>query len=120
MRTRYLARSPYNLVRVILGAAQEGDSETSNVYTRAVAHMQEWIATGILAEDVTRGVYPYFQEFTEPDSGERLVSKGFSALGALEDYSKNIIHRHEQTLSGPKKDRRALLQQTRAQFEPIF
>ena len=37
----------------------------------------------ILAQDAEPGVFPYFQEFTVPDTGERLVRKGFIALGAL-------------------------------------
>ena len=120
MRTRYLSLSPYNLVRVILGERQPDDSETQNVYTRAAGYLRDWIANGILAKDAEPGVYPYFQEFTLPDTGERLVRKGFIALGALEEYSAGIVHRHEQTLSGPKKDRTELLRATHAHFGQIF
>ena len=120
MRTRYLSLSPYNLVRVILGERQPQDSETENVYTRAATFLREWIESGILAQDAKPGVFPYFQEFTVPDSGERLVRKGFIALGALEEYSAGIVHRHEQTLSGPKKDRTELLRATHAHFGQIF
>ena len=120
MRSRYLALSPYNLVRVILGERQESDSDADNVYTRAAAHLKDWIASGALARDAEPGIYPYFQEFTVPDTGERLVRKGFIALGAIEDYSANIVHRHEQTLSGPKKDRMELLRHTHAHFGLIF
>ena len=120
MRTRYLSLSPYNLVRVILGERQPQDSETENVYTRAATFLREWIERGILAQDAKPGVFPYFQEFTVPDSGERLVRKGFIALGALEEYSAGIVHRHEQTLSGPKKDRTELLRATHAHFGQIF
>ena len=119
-QARYLAQSPYNLVRVILGERKTDDNETDNVYTRAADYLNDWIASGILAQDAEPGVYPYFQEFTVPDSGERLVRKGFIALGAVEDYSANIVHRHEQTLTGPKKDRLELLRHTRAHFGQIF
>jgi Uncharacterized conserved protein len=64
--------------------------------------------------------YAYFQEFAVPDTGEKLTRKGFIGLGAVEDYSANIVHRHEQTLSGPKKDRRQVLEHTRAHFGQIF
>jgi uncharacterized protein (DUF1015 family) len=120
MRSRYLSLSPYNLVRVILGERQAADSETDNVYTRAAGFLNEWIASGILARDGAVGVFPYFQEFTLPDTGERLVRKGFIALGAVEDYSAKIVHRHEQTLSGPKKDRLELLRHTHAHFGQLF
>jgi uncharacterized protein (DUF1015 family) len=119
-QARYLAESPYNLVRVILGERKPGDDETDNVYTRAAGYLNHWIAAGILAKDAEPGVYPYFQEFAVPDTGERLVRKGFIALGAVEDYSANIVHRHERTLAGPKKDRLELLRHTRAHCELIF
>jgi uncharacterized protein (DUF1015 family) len=120
MQQRYLSLSPYNLVRVILGEKKDGDSETENVYTRAAAHLNDWIANGVLARDSEPGIYPYFQEFTVPDTGERLVRKGFIALGQVEDYSANIVHRHEQTLAGPKKDRLELLRHTHAHPEQLF
>jgi uncharacterized protein (DUF1015 family) len=120
MRRRYLALSPYNLVRVILGEPMPGDSETGNVYTRAAEYLNQWTAGGILARDPEAGLFPYFQEFTVPDTGERLVRKGFIALGAVEEYSAGVVHRHEQTLSGPKKDRLELLRHTHAHFGQIF
>ncbi len=120
MRTRYLSLSSYNLVRVILGETRPSDSEADNVYTRANRHLSDWIANGALAQDSAPGVFPYFQEFTEPDTGERLVRKGFIALGAVEEYSAGIVHRHEQTLSGPKKDRLELLRHTHAHFGQLF
>lgn len=120
MRSRYLSLSPYNLVRVILGERSDSDSDTDNVYTRASRHLNEWTACGILAKDAAPALFGYFQEFTVPDTGERLVRKGFIGLGAVEDYSANIVHRHEQTLSGPKKDRLELLRHTHAHFGQIF
>jgi len=120
MRSRYLAASPYNLVRVILGEPSPADSDRDNIYTRAAAHLEQWIASGILVRDSQPGVFPYFQEFTVPDTGERLLRKGFIALGKVEDYSKGVVHRHEQTLSGPKKDRLELLRHTRAHFGQLF
>jgi uncharacterized protein (DUF1015 family) len=120
MQARYLAQSPNNLVRVILGERKQGDNEAANVYTRANGYLGVWISSGVLAQDPEPGIYPYFQEFTLPDTGERLVRKGFIALGAVEDYASKVVHRHERTLAGPKKDRLELLRHTRAHCELIF
>jgi uncharacterized protein (DUF1015 family) len=120
MQARYLSLSPHNLVRVILGERKDDDNDSNNVYTRAAAHLNDWISSGVLARDPEPAVYPYFQEFTVPDTGERLVRKGFIGLGAVEEYSANIVHRHEQTLAGPKKDRMQVLQHTHAHFGQIF
>jgi uncharacterized protein (DUF1015 family) len=120
MRSRYLSLNPHNLVRVILGERGAEDSESDNVYTRAARYLDDWIARGVLAQDSQPGIFPYFQEFTVPDTGERLVRKGFIALGAVEDYSAGVVHRHEQTLSGPKKDRLELLRHTHAHCGQLF
>jgi uncharacterized protein (DUF1015 family) len=120
MHARYLAASPYNLVRIILGEKREFDTESENVYTRAAQYLGDWIREGVLAQDATPGFYAYSQEFEVPDSGERLTRQGFIGLGKLEDYSANVVYRHEQTLTGPKKDRRELLNHTRAHFGQIF
>ena len=120
MRARYLAASPYNLVRVILGERYASDDASNNVYTRAASHFRSWIAEGILARDPAPGFYAYFQEFAVPDTGERAIRKGFIGLGKVEDYAAQIVYRHEQTLSGPKKDRRQVLDHTRAHFGQIF
>jgi uncharacterized protein (DUF1015 family) len=120
MQARYLSLSPYNLVRLILGERFATDTGADNVYTRAAGLLRDWIEAGILERDAEPGLYAYFQKFTVPDTGERRERKGFIGLGAVEDYSAGVVHRHEQTLSGPKKDRLELLRHTRAHFGQIF
>ncbi|MGA3187841.1 MAG: DUF1015 domain-containing protein [Bryobacteraceae bacterium] len=120
MHARYLEASPYNLVRIILGEKHEFDNDSKNVYTRAAGYLDQWIREDVLAQDAAPGFYAYSQEFVEPDSGQTLKRQGFIGLGKLEDYSADIVYRHEQTLTGPKKDRRELLNHTRAHFEQLF
>jgi len=119
-QAKYLAASPYNLVRVILGEHFASDNDAHNVYTRSARYFQQWIQKGILAQDHVPGFYAYFQDFEVPDTRQRATRTGFIGLGQVEDYSAGIVHRHEQTLSGPKKDRRAVLDHTRAHFGQIF
>jgi uncharacterized protein (DUF1015 family) len=120
MQARYHSQSPYNLVRVILGERKPSDSDADNVYTRAAGHLRDWIARGVLEQDSEPSLYAYFQEFKVPDSDEKIERKGFIGLGPVEPYSERIVHRHEQTLSGPKKDRLELLRHTHTQFEQLF
>jgi len=120
MQARYLSLSPYNLVRIELGLKLPGDDAGNNVYTRAAALLKDWIAAGILIREPEAAVFPYVQEFTVPETGERAVRQGFIALGAVEDYSAGIVHRHERTLSAPKQDRMELLKRTRAHTGQIF
>ena len=120
MQAKYLAASPYNLVRVILGERDPKDNASDNVYTRAAKHLEDWIRDGILAQDPKPGYYAYFQDFTVPDTNERATRMGFIGIGRVEDYSAGVVYRHEQTLSGPKKDRLELLRHTRGHFGQIF
>ncbi|MGC2109962.1 MAG: DUF1015 domain-containing protein [Candidatus Korobacteraceae bacterium] len=122
MQERYYAASPYNLVQVILGKAQDGDNEQKNVYTRAAASLQQWQADGVLLRDAEPSIYLYVQRFKIPGdtSGGEIERRGFIALGRVEDYDRKVVFRHEQTLSKPKADRLNLLQATQSHAELIF
>ncbi|MGH9413354.1 MAG: DUF1015 domain-containing protein [Terriglobales bacterium] len=120
MRQSYLAASPYNLVRVILGEKKEGDTESDNVYSRAANYLNTWIEQGVLRADPEPSIYAYTQQFRAPEAGDSYIRRSFIALGGLEDYDHRVIHRHEQTLSGPKQDRQALLRATRTHFGLLF
>jgi uncharacterized protein (DUF1015 family) len=120
MRERYYSSDPHNIVRVILGKAEENDTEANNVYTRAAATLREWRKTAVLEPMRTPALLVYFQRFTVPGTDQQRLRKGFIGLGHLEDYSKKIVYPHERTLAGPKLDRLQLLRHTRTHFEQIF
>ena len=121
MQQAYYQRSPYNLVRVILGLPELFDSEESNVYTRAAKSFGEWRTAGVLAQDNEPAIYAYSQRYEVPGTpGKFQERRGFIALGGVEDYSQGIIFRHEKTLPKAKSDRLNLLRATRAHFGQIF
>lgn len=121
MQERYYELSPYNLVRIILGK-REPDDNGQNVYTRAAGFLSEWRENQVLVPDTEPSIYAYSQQFSVPWGTPAQTSerRGFIALGKLEDYANGIVHRHEQTLSGPKTDRLNLLRATRSHFGQIF
>jgi len=119
MRDRYYAASPFNFVRLILRRA--GPDGSQSVYAEAAAELQNWIEERVLVSEGEPAIYPYTQEFTVPGQPDvRKQRRGFVALLRLEDYSARIVHRHEETLSGPKADRMELLKATRCNFGQIF
>jgi uncharacterized protein (DUF1015 family) len=122
MQDRYYRASPYNLVRVILGKKDPGDSERNNVYTRAAADLRKWSAESVLVRDPEPSLYRYTQTFRVPGdaAGTLYERRGFIAAGQLEDYDRKIVFRHEQTLSKPKADRLNLLRETQSHFGQIF
>ncbi len=125
LQDRYYAASPYNLVRIILGRREQTDDAANNVYSRAAASFRDWRNQGVLRQDPLPSLYVYAQRFSLPAStGEgpstKLERRGFIALGRLEDYSAEVVYRHEQTLAKPKADRLDLLRTTRAHFGQLF
>ena len=121
MQERYYRLSPYNLVRIIKGREHPGDTPQDNAYARAAQRLQDWNQRHILSSDSEPALYPYYQEYAVPGHpGIRKERRGFIALCRLEDYAAGVVHRHEETLAGPKQDRLQLLKATRAHFGQIF
>ncbi|MGH9359715.1 MAG: DUF1015 domain-containing protein [Terriglobia bacterium] len=121
MQSRYYELSPYNLARIIRGRETPNDSTQDNAYSRAVLDLQSWIKEGVLVTEDEPAIYPYFQEYGIPGHVSALKERrGFIALCRLEPYSARVVHRHEETLSGPKADRMELLRCTKAHFGQIF
>jgi uncharacterized protein (DUF1015 family) len=119
-QAEYYAMHPHNLIAVEKGRTYDNDDAHNNVYTRAVAKVEEWIRDSVLLEDVAPAFYAYTQEFTVPGSNERRTRRGFIGAGQLEDYSAGVVFRHEHTLSGPKADRLELLRHTRLHTGQLF
>ncbi len=121
MQTRYYDLAPHNLVRIIRGRHLPNDGPHENVYTRAAGHFRQWMEERVLVCEAQPALYPYYQEYALPrHAGLTLQRRGFIALLRLQDYSARVVHRHEETLSGPKADRLELLRATRAHFGQIF
>jgi uncharacterized protein (DUF1015 family) len=130
MQQRYYDASPYNLVRVILGKHEPGDTEPQeflptgeqahNVYTRAAETLNAWRRDHVLREESEPGIYGYSQTYQVPGTEETRERRGFIALGHLYDYADKVVYRHEQTFPKHKSDRLALFKATRAYCEQIY
>jgi uncharacterized protein (DUF1015 family) len=116
----YYAADPHNLIAVEKGRVHNDDTPENNVYTRAAGSLRLWIGEKVVQQDPAPAFYGYSQEFTVPGTQTRRTRRGFIGAGKLEDYSANIIFRHEHTLSGPKADRLELLRHTRTHTGQLF
>jgi uncharacterized protein (DUF1015 family) len=121
MQQAYYQRSPFNLVRIILGLPELFDAERGeSVYTRAARDFKAWREQGALIQEKDPCVFAYSQRFKVPGTETVKERRGFIALGKLHDYAEQVVFRHEQTLSKPKSDRLNLLKATHAHFGQIF
>ncbi len=120
MQEKYYAADPHNLIAVEKGRIYPGDTPQNNVYTRAAAALQDWISENVVVRDPAPSFYAYTQEYSVPGTDERRTRRGFIGAGKLEEYSAEVVFRHEHTLSGPKADRLELLRHTRTHTGQLF
>ncbi len=107
-RKDYLARSPYNVVRLTLPESPED----------AARDLASWRERGVLAED--EACYWFLaQDYVGPDGVAR-TREGIAASVPVTPYEAGEILPHERTHAGPKEGRLRLLRATRTQLEPIF
>jgi uncharacterized protein (DUF1015 family) len=112
------ARSPYNVIRLILNKETPADTQQANRYTRAAGFLRDWQQEGVLLQDSARALYVYQQEFEV--EGNRYTRRGFLARVRLERFGEGRIYPHEETMAGPKADRLQLFRATAMNLSPVF
>jgi uncharacterized protein (DUF1015 family) len=117
-RSELLARSPENIVHVILGQDLPGDGPTTNKYRRAAEHWASWLARGVLQRDPRPALYPLEQSFVAPD-GRNLLRRGFMAAVRLHEVGEGIVVPHEKTLARTRADRLELIKAVKANLSPV-
>jgi len=114
----FYARSPYNVVRLILGKSSAGDTPTHNPHSRAADYLQNWLADRSLVRDTAPAFYLTTLDFTIDN---RLVTRtGLIAVVRLVPFDDGVILPHERTFSNVKSERLALMKACHANFSPIF
>ena len=107
-RADYLARSPYNVVRLTLPDSPDA----------AATDLAAWRAGGVLREEPPR-YWWVAQDYTGPDGVAR-TREGLGASVPVTPYEDGEVLPHERTHAGPKEGRLQLLRATHTQLEPIF
>jgi uncharacterized protein (DUF1015 family) len=115
MQAGYYQRHPANFVRFELPKPGSED-----VYEGARDFLKELRRQGLIRLEEQPAFYVYEQEFEHPSESKKLRRRALIVLGRLHEYSDGVVYRHEQTLTGPKKDRRQLLKTTRVQSGLLF
>lgn len=117
MQEDYYKRSPYNVVRIILGKDDEPHPE-KNKYKRAKIYIEEWLKNGIFLRENRKALYIYQQKFKV--DGKEMVRNGLIGATKLEEFSSKKVLPHEKTFPKPKEDRFNLLTATNTNTEQIF
>jgi uncharacterized protein (DUF1015 family) len=114
----FYERHPNNVIRLILGQAQPGETGPSGIHRRAAEYFQRWLKAGILVQDRSRAFY--LTSVTFPFGQGRVTRYGIIGCVRLEPFEKGIVLPHERTFSKVKSERLQLMQACHTNFSPIF
>ena len=114
----YYEKNENNVIRLEYGVINEADSEADNRYTRAKKTLAEWLEKNILVLDEKPAYYIYEQVFMV--DGLPKAFKGIFSRVRIEEFSKEVVLPHEETLSKAKTDRFSLMCETNCNFSPIY
>lgn len=111
-------RHPNNVVRLILGKAEAGDKDQSDIHVRAAGYFRRWFEEKVLVQDAIPAFYLTRVIF----SVEQETVSRFGLIGCvrLEPFEKGIVLPHERTFSKVKSERLKLMQACHSNFSPIF
>lgn len=115
----YYQRHQHNVVRLILGRDEAGDTPQDNRYTRAAHYLQTWLQRGVLRRDAQPAMYLCAEEHRRPD-GTTLERHGLIALCRLEPFERGIVLPHEETSPVPKRMLFELRSAVEANLSQIF
>jgi uncharacterized protein (DUF1015 family) len=119
-RDRLVAADPHNIVRLILpGVASEpdgsGDGGVRRSVARAAGTLHDWEGAGVLERDAEPALWVYAMR--PADGAPETV--GWLGAVALPPAGSRAVLPHEDTFPGAVEGRRALLEATATDLEPI-
>ncbi len=121
-KAKLLARHPRNIVGVDLPHTPAKELGPASAYARAADDLRGMMTDGTLRRSERDAIFAYRQRFTGAD-GRTIERCGVCcAVEALPFGARagGGILPHEETFSGPKEDRMALMKATGTQLSPIF
>jgi len=120
-KTRLLTADERNIVAVDLPHVPAKELGPPEAYAAAADRLRSWIADGVLTRRDRPAMFAYRQRFEF--RGEHYERSGMACTVETVPFGPRPgggILAHEQTFSGPKEDRIALMRATEAQLSPIF
>ena len=114
-KARLLARSPDNIVAVDLPHLPAKELGPPEAYASAGATYRRWLNDGVLTRSATEAMFVYRQTFES--AGKTFQRTGMACTVETRPFGPSIdgsggILPHEETFSGPKEDRLALMRAT--------
>jgi uncharacterized protein (DUF1015 family) len=124
-KAKLLAQSPDNIVGIDLPHTPAKELGPQAAYDGAAASLHALIAKGTLKQRATPAMFAYRQTFSSDQGGVSTSVQrcGMACTVDVVPFGPRAgggVLPHEETFSGPKEDRFALMKATRTQLSPIF
>jgi uncharacterized protein (DUF1015 family) len=120
-KERLLARSAQNIVGVDLPHVPPKELGPASCYEEAGRRFRQMVESKVLSRRAKPAVFAYRQTFDfEGGTHERCGMAATVDAVSFGTREGGGILPHEETFSGPKEDRLALMNATKAQLSPIF
>ncbi len=113
-------KNEYNVVRLDYGMNFDNDTDTANRYTRSGAYLEKWMQEQDLVLEDKPSFYIYEQIFSLGTEKPFHSLKGIIGLVQLEEFSKNVVMPHEETITKAKTDRLKLMETTAANLSQVY
>ena len=120
-KARLLAKNPDNIVAIDLPHVPAKELGPPAAYEGAAAGLGRLVSSGAMTQSNVPAIFAYRQRFEF--RGKTFDRCGMACAVETLPFGPRAgggILPHEQTFSGPKEDRMALMKATRAQLSPIF
>ncbi len=117
-----LARDAHNIVAIDLPHTPAKELGPPTAYDGAAAKYRDWLKSGVLTRRSDPAMFAYRQTF-KGANGTTVQRSGMAVTVDAVPFGPRPgggILPHEETFSGPKEDRFALMKATRCQLSPIF
>jgi uncharacterized protein (DUF1015 family) len=121
-KARLLSQNPKNIVAIDLPHTPAKELGPPAAYERAATDYRAWLGDGTLSRSARPAMYAYRQTFKGAD-GATVQRRGLTCCIDCQPFGPRAgggVLPHEETFSGPKEDRFALMKSTRVQLSPIF
>ncbi|MFA6045102.1 MAG: DUF1015 domain-containing protein [Phycisphaerales bacterium] len=121
-KQKLLAKDGRNIVAIDLPNTPAKELGPQAAYDGAAAALKAFMSQGVLTTSKTPVMFAYRQTFTNAD-GRKVQRSGMTCCVETVPFGPREgggILPHEETFSGPKEDRMALMKATQTQMSPIF
>lgn len=122
-KAKLLAKDPRNVVAIDLPHTPAKELGPQAAYDGAAGLLREHLAKGVLKKSDAPVMFAYRQTFRSEDGKRTIQRSGMTCCVETVPFGPRAgggILPHEETFSGPKEDRMALMRATRTQMSPIF